>query len=253
LLAIRDFLPAASGWDHLLMDQDDPEKRIADLEHQLAERMRGADLPPALPRTWVSVDLSGFQQVGAPGDEAGFGGHRPRRTVGWTGRVDVETIVVIGIVAPVLVTMLIPSSALWTSGIVCNTPSHLAYSQSLSLGHATSSTFQCVSGASSYAASKLAIYALQTLVSALVLCGTVAAGRLTWRLSRKRSLTYTVIALCLAGPLALDLVAAAKWQEWQESSGRHSTQPVGQLPVPGTPPVDRHKPGDSSALPGVVT
>jgi hypothetical protein len=88
---------------------------------------------------------------------------------------------VIGIVAPVLVTMLIPSSALWTSGIVCNTPSHLAYSASLSLGHATSRTFQCVSGDSSYAASKLAIYALQTLVSALVLCGTVAAGRcLAW-------------------------------------------------------------------------
>jgi hypothetical protein len=79
----------------------------------------------ALPRTWVSVDRGGFQQVGTPGDEARFGGQRPRRTVGWTGRVDVGTIVVIGIVAPVLVTLLIPSSALWTSGIVCNTPSHL--------------------------------------------------------------------------------------------------------------------------------
>ena len=236
------------------MNQDDPEKRIAELEHQLAERMRGADLPPALPRNWVSVDGGGFfQQVGTPGDEARFGGQRPRRTVGWTGPVDVETIVVIGIVAPVLVTMLIPSSALWTSGIVCNTPSHLAYGGSLSLGHGTSRGFQCVSGDSSYAASKLAIYALQTLVSALVLCGTVAAGRLTWRLSRKRSLTYTVIALSLVGPLALDLVAVAKWQERQESSGRHGTQAVGQLPVPGTPPVDRHKLGNSSALPGVVT
>lgn len=27
------------------MDQDDPENRIADLERQLAERKRGADLP----------------------------------------------------------------------------------------------------------------------------------------------------------------------------------------------------------------
>jgi hypothetical protein len=192
-----------------MMDRDDPEKRIAELERQLAERKRGADLAPALPRTWVSVDGSGFQQVGTPGDEAGFGGHRRLRTVGWTGRVDVGTIVVIGIVAPVLVTMLIPSSALWTSGIVCNSPSHLAYTESLSLGHATSRTFQCVSGDSSCAASKLAIYTLQTLVSALVLCGTVAAGQLTWRLSRKRWLTYTVIALCLVGPLALDLVAVA--------------------------------------------
>jgi hypothetical protein len=174
------------------MDQDDPEKRIADLEHQLAERMRGADLPPALPRTWVSVDGGGFQHVGTPVDEAWFGGQRPRRTVGWTDRVDVGTVVVIGIVVTVLVTMLIPWSALWTSGIVCNSPSHLAYSESLSLGHATGRTFQCVSGDSSYAASKLAIYALQTLVSALVLCGTVAAGRLIRCLWRKRSLTYTV-------------------------------------------------------------
>jgi hypothetical protein len=163
------------------MDRDDPEKRIADLERQLAERKCGADLPPALPRTWVSVDGGGFLQVGTPGDEARFGGQRPRRTVGWTGRVDVGTIVVIGIVATVLVTMLVPSSALWTSGIVCNTPSHLAFSESLSVSHATSRTFQCVSGDSSYAASKLAIYALQTLVCALVLCGTVAAGRcLAW-------------------------------------------------------------------------
>jgi hypothetical protein len=30
----------------LLMDQDDPEKRIADLERQLAEQKRGADRPP---------------------------------------------------------------------------------------------------------------------------------------------------------------------------------------------------------------
>ena len=53
------------------MNQDDPEKRIAELEHQLAERMRGADLPPALPRTWGSVDGGGFfQPVGTPGDEA---------------------------------------------------------------------------------------------------------------------------------------------------------------------------------------
>jgi hypothetical protein len=193
LAGVRDFLPgAASGWDHLLMDQDDPEKRIADLEHQLAERARSTDLPPALPRTWVSVDGGGFQQVGIPGAEARFGGQRPRRTVGWTGRVDVGTVVVIGIAATVLVTMLIPSSALWTSGIVCTTPAHLAYSESLSLGQATSRTFQCVSGDSSYAASKLAIYALQTLVSALVLCGTIAAGRLTSRLSRKRLLTNTV-------------------------------------------------------------
>src|ERR1700738_4624265 len=40
---------AASEWDHLLMDQDDPEKRIAEVEGQLAEQNRGADLPPLGP------------------------------------------------------------------------------------------------------------------------------------------------------------------------------------------------------------
>lgn len=54
------------------MDRDDPEKRIADLERQLAERKCGAVLPPALPRTWVSVDGGGFQQVGTPGTKPGL-------------------------------------------------------------------------------------------------------------------------------------------------------------------------------------
>ena len=37
----------AAGWDHLLVDEDDPEKRIAELERRLAEQNRGAGLPPA--------------------------------------------------------------------------------------------------------------------------------------------------------------------------------------------------------------
>jgi hypothetical protein len=46
-----------------------------------------------------------------------------------------------------------------------------------------------------------------------VLCGTVAAVRLTWRLSPKRSLAYVVIALCLIASLVLDLAAVADLQE----------------------------------------
>jgi hypothetical protein len=71
-------------------DQDDPEKRIAELEHQLAEQKRIAELqrqiaqanvgvygqdvpmpPPAQPSglkgAWVSVNGSGFQQVSGQG------------------------------------------------------------------------------------------------------------------------------------------------------------------------------------------
>jgi hypothetical protein len=43
----RPRFPARRGtrWDHLLVDEDDPEKRIAELERQLAERQLGAGLP----------------------------------------------------------------------------------------------------------------------------------------------------------------------------------------------------------------
>lgn len=43
----RPRLPAvaATGWDHLLVDKDDPEKRIAELERQLADEMNSG-MPP---------------------------------------------------------------------------------------------------------------------------------------------------------------------------------------------------------------
>jgi hypothetical protein len=41
LAGVGDFLqPRLPEWDHLLMNQDDPEKRIAELERQLAEEKR---------------------------------------------------------------------------------------------------------------------------------------------------------------------------------------------------------------------
>jgi hypothetical protein len=61
------------------MAQDDPEKRIADLEHQLADQKRGADLPPAPPPPPADA---------AP--ETGSASHKPARkwslpTGIWTG------------------------------------------------------------------------------------------------------------------------------------------------------------------------
>jgi hypothetical protein len=38
--------PAAQGWDHLLVDPDDPEQRIARLERQLSEQSRDAQPRP---------------------------------------------------------------------------------------------------------------------------------------------------------------------------------------------------------------
>jgi hypothetical protein len=46
------------------MDRDDPEQRIADLEHQLADQKRGADLPPASPHHAAASGL--FMAFPAP-------------------------------------------------------------------------------------------------------------------------------------------------------------------------------------------
>jgi hypothetical protein len=75
-------------------------------------------------------------------------------------------------------TAVIPSSALWMSGIVCNSPYHLAYATShysYKPGQSgTSVGFQCVSGDSSYPVNGFGIMALQTVPVLLVLCAVVA-------------------------------------------------------------------------------
>jgi hypothetical protein len=67
LADVRDFLPPrTSAWDNLLVDQDDPEKRIADLEHQLAEQKRGADTAAK------RITLSMGPKWGQPGSSCAF-------------------------------------------------------------------------------------------------------------------------------------------------------------------------------------
>jgi len=283
LLRVGDFLsPRLAGWDHLLMDQDDPEKRIAELERQLAEQKRIAELerqlaeakraagqvgdpqpvpppsgppPPPWPPesgsrkqwsgTWVSVNGGDFQQVGTSGagsplppeamqklaaalqqgnlpmdqlagfdgqlageimrraglvDQAGFGarptfaasapsGFRPTR---WDRALRLDSTAdrvgaILGVGGGVLggsvggaaaLTAVIPSSALWTSGIVCNSPYHLAYTTSnysYKPGQSgTSVGFQCVSGDSSYPVNGFGIMALQAVPVLIVLCAVVA-------------------------------------------------------------------------------
>lgn len=272
----------------MLVDSDDPEQRIAELEHQLAEQKRIAELerqlaeakraagqvgapqpvppstpgppPPSEPQsgpavrwkgTWVSVDGGGFQQVGTPGAgaplppeaiqklaaamqegkltmkhlarfdaelageimrQAGFGGQagfegqagfgakpgfaanapngfRPSR---WDRALRLEStadrvaaIAAVGgagvlggaVGGAAAVTAVIPSSALWMSGIVCSSPYHLAYTTShysYKPGQSgTSVGFQCVSGNSSYPVNELTIIGLQAVPLLLVLCGVV--------------------------------------------------------------------------------
>lgn len=187
------------------MERDDLERRVSELERQLAEQKRYARAT----------------------DGARSGG-RPLRTLTGDRRLGVLAVFGISLLAAMLVTMLIPSSAMWTSAIVCDSGSRLAYSESFGLRQGTTRTFQCVSGDTSYAASKLAIYALQVLIAALVVPGAIAAGRLAGRRSRKRWVAVAVIALCLIGPLAVDLAVVGKWQD---SSGPIQVPQGGSLSV----------------------
>jgi hypothetical protein len=84
----------------------------------------------------------------------------------------------VGVAATVIV--LIPSSALWMSGIVCISGYRLAHNQP-----GLSVTFRCVNGDSTYDVSNLAAFGLQSVLAALVLwIGLIGIGRIRARLRR---------------------------------------------------------------------
>jgi hypothetical protein len=80
----------------------------------------------------------------------------------------------------VAVIALIPSSALWMSGIVCISGYRLAHSQ-----RGPSVSFQCANGDSSYDVGAFAAFGLQSVLAALVLCvGLIGIGLLRARLRK---------------------------------------------------------------------
>ena len=76
-----------------------------------------------------------------------------------------------------VLTLALPSSALWMSRIVCS--SH-------NMKH-RDSHFQCVSDAGSHTVNILAVVGLQALLIAVVLCAVVAVGVVAQRQLRKRT------------------------------------------------------------------
>ena len=85
-----------------------------------------------------------------------------------------------------VVIALIPSSALWMSGIVCISSYHLAYiSSHYSYQPGQSVGFQCVNGESAYDVSDLAVFGLHSVLAAFVLCvGVVGISQTRARLRR---------------------------------------------------------------------
>lgn len=80
------------------------------------------------------------------------------------------------------VTALIPSTALWMSAVVCGSGYQMAYKSGQS---GTSKNFQCVGNGDFYEVNDFAVFALQSLLAAVVLCVALAVGGLMWHRARK--------------------------------------------------------------------
>lgn len=300
------------------MESDDPEKRIADLERQVAEQKRIADLerqlaeakaaagqydgaqqPPAgsavswgasgldSPQmreavssaaaqagmsqaqldealrhanvtiksgrsTFYSGTGGGPQAFGQPAFSStsfvqpGFGqpafGQPPfgrRRSMNIGGLIGGVVGVLGGCIgATAALTAVFPSTALWTSSIVCGAPnqlmintSHYSYKPGQS---GTNIGFQCLTDGGATDASFLAIGGLQFLVVLLVFAGLAAIGYLLKRLRRGQGLkpVSTIVAGGL-GLLSVLVLVAFIWQAVGASSSPIQMPKGGSLTVKG--------------------
>jgi Protein of unknown function (DUF3060) len=159
----------------------------------------------------------------APGLAGGAGFRSQRRRGRLLGVNRVGTLVgVIGgafglcVGGAAALTAVFPSSALWTSRIVCGGPNQLTYNTShysYKPGQSgTSISFQCVGAAGTYDAGFFAITALQCLLVAFVLCAAVAVFALIRRLLRRPIRTGNVIAAAVVGLLTAAAVVAIAWR-----------------------------------------
>jgi hypothetical protein len=203
------------------MDQYDAENRIAELECELADQKRMAELERARMddatqhahgiRTEESFDYPGdggpplFSGPQAFGATAGVGlqpaaGAGVRR-LRFRANGKLTALIVAPFIAGYFTEAVAPPSALWMSGIVCSSPYHLkfnaTYTTASSGTSGLQSSFQCANYGSSHPVSELTIIAVQTMLIALVLWAAAVIGFLTWRLSRMRWLTSTVVTVAI--------------------------------------------------------
>jgi hypothetical protein len=196
------------------MQPEDPEKHIADLERQLADARAAAG------------------QYGR-----GFsGGRRSRNGAGLFGAAVGALGGCVG--AAAALTAVWPSSALWTSSMVCGAPnqlmintSHYSYKPGQS---GTNVDFQCLRPDGAQSAGFFAIAGLQLLVVLLVAAGVFAVGYLVKRLRRNQPLTpVTMILTGAMGVVSVIVLVAFIWQAVAGSSGAVQMAPGGSLTVHG--------------------
>jgi hypothetical protein len=201
------------------MSQDDLEKRVAELERQLAEEKRGAELQRRLADAHQAA-ATGEEVVPAtttPLDQRSprAGSQRPR--TGLVGRTVGTFVIILLYLTPLLPPFIIgsslagfaPSTALWMSRIVCSSGYHMRDNSShYSMPNGTSGSnmsFECVGAGGSYHINDLAVLGLQTLLVSLVLGAIIAVVILTRRVRRgsKLGVFWPCVLAAAAGCLAL--------------------------------------------------
>src|SRR4051794_28201170 len=223
------------------MEPDAPAKHIADLERQIAEQNRIADLERQLADARAAA---GSRSVGYPGmnpmrqvfSQPPFARRRSMSGASSVGAV-------VGVLGGCLggaaaVTAVWPSSASWTSSIVCGAPnqlmvdtSHYSYKPGQS---GTTVEFQCLRSNGAHAVNFLSIGALQLLVVLLVVVGLVAVGSLVKRFRRNQPPTPARIVVSAAlGLVSIVVLVAFVWQAVAASSGAIQMPPGSSLTVSG--------------------
>ncbi|APE15547.1 DUF3060 domain-containing protein [Mycolicibacterium pallens] len=208
---------------------DDPQARIADLERQLAEAKATQQAQRnSQPNQWIS----------APSQFAGASVRRPTGT--WRGANLLGAIAgLIGLCGggASALTAVLPSSALWTSAIVCGAPNQLmvntsnySYSPNQS---GTTVDFVCLRTDGAHDASWFTITALQSVLVALIAAGAVAVVLAARRVRQNQELSRRFAVT--AGVLGVIAVATATFVLWTGLSGRNSPT---QMPPGGTLTVD---------------
>lgn len=125
----------------------------------------------------ADVELAAATAAADPARQAGFLRNRPRRGQGAADRLGTIIGIIGGlgicVAGAVALLAVLPSSALWMGLIVCHSPYKLTYAAahySYKPGQSgTGTSYQCVSGASSYDANAFAIDGIQSLVIASML------------------------------------------------------------------------------------
>lgn len=151
----------------------------------------GQGAPPDFGAVAGMAQPPGFSQQVGSRRQVSQGRRRPWGMRGWPDRIG-AIIGALGICigAAASLTAMLPASAMWTSAFVCDSGYQLAYNTtnySYKPGQSgTSVSFECVGATGSYEPSWIAIDALQTILTTVVLGVAVGVGFLIWRGFRRQ-------------------------------------------------------------------